>query len=75
MAAAMADLARRAQSGAHRRLNLEREAIAQIAPVRNDAVDDGALGVGLDQRRDEVELVHGDELEDFAAHLALRIAR
>src|SRR5580700_12105132 len=71
----MADLARGAQSRAHRRLKSEREAIAQIAPLRHDAADDGALGVGLDQWRDKVELVHGDKLEDFAAHLAVRIAR
>jgi hypothetical protein len=62
MAAAMADLARRAKSGAHRRLKSESEAIAQIAPLRHDPSDDGALGVRLDQWRDEVELVHGDEL-------------
>ena len=49
--------------------------VAQITPVGNDAADQRAFVLGLDQRSDEVELVHGHEFENLAAHLALRIAR
>jgi len=36
--------------------------------------DERALAIGLDQRSDQIELVQRDELENFIAHFALRIA-
>src|SRR5690242_10152555 len=49
---------------------LKRKPIAQILAVAHDAVDEAALGVRAQQRVDQVDLVHGDELEDFRADLA-----
>ena len=46
------------------------EAVAQILPLRHDAADQRALVFGFDQWPDQVELVHGNEFENLAAHLA-----
>jgi hypothetical protein len=54
---------------------LKREAIAQIAPLGQDAPDDGALAVVGDEIADEVDLVHGHELEDFLADVPARPPR
>jgi hypothetical protein len=53
---------------------LEREPVAQIAASRDDVGDQRALAVGFDQRSDQIELIEGDQLENFIAHFALRIA-
>jgi hypothetical protein len=53
----------------------KRISVAHIAPLGNNPLDNHALVSGLDQRRDQVDLVRGYKLKDFAAHLAERIAR
>jgi hypothetical protein len=54
---------------------LECKAIAQVLAAGDDAGHDGALAVVCDQWINEVDLVHGDELQDLGAHLTGRIAR
>lgn len=66
----MADLARGAQPGANCAMTSKCEAVPQILTLRHDAADQRALVFGFDQRSDQVELVHGNELENLAAHLA-----
>ena len=72
-AAAGADILVRAAERSGRRGSI-REAIAQIATIGEDALDERALPLVPDQGVDQVDLVHGDELEDFAADLAARPA-
>src|SRR5205085_11642520 len=56
-------------------VSLERETIAQIAPVGNDLRHDATLRLARHQGVDLVELVHGDELKHFDAHAAVGAAR
>jgi hypothetical protein len=49
-------------------LRLERKSVAQVAAIGDDARDEAALVVACDQRVDQIDLVHRDEFEDFAAH-------
>src|SRR5262249_53562513 len=58
-----------------RRSRLKRKPIPQILPARDNATDDRALAFTRDQGIDEIDLVHGDELQDFFADLSGRIAR
>src|SRR5262249_62261019 len=67
-AATVADLARGAPAAAD--VQLKRGAVAQVAAVGDDAPDQGALRIVGDEPVDQVDLVHGDELQDLAAHLA-----
>ena len=64
----MADLARGEAANAH--LSLECKSVAEVAAVGDDAGDDGAFLLACNQRIDQIDLVHGDELKDFTAHLA-----
>src|SRR5262245_56196360 len=68
MAAAVDHLARGSAAAAD--LWLERESVAQVAAIGDDARHQDALVVACDQRLDQVVLVHGNEYEDLAAHLA-----
>src|SRR5437763_16164329 len=54
---------------------LERETIAQIAPVGNNARDDATLGLIRDQHVELIELIHRDELKDLDTHRAVRMTR
>ena len=54
---------------------LERIAVAQVAAIGDDARDQGALPLVGDQRLDQIDLVHGDKLQDFVSHLARGVAR
>ena len=50
--------------------SLERKSVAEVAASGDDAGNQRAFLLACDQRIDQVDLVHGDELQDLAAHLA-----
>ena len=54
---------------------LKGETVAQIAAIRNDARNGRALCLVGDQTFNEIDLVHGNELEDLGAHAAVCVAR
>ena len=49
---------------------LKRESVAQVTTLGDDASDKAALTFGGKQVVDQIHLIHGDELQDFAAHFA-----
>ena len=51
------------------------ETVAQIASAGDDAGNDGAFGLGSDERINQIKLIHRHELKNFAADFALLVAR
>jgi len=47
----------------------------QVTPVGHNLGHDRAFSLGVDQRIDQIELIHRHKLENFAADFALLIAR
>ena len=68
----MADLARRHATATD--LRLEGKTVAQVAPTSHNARHQRALLLGTKQSLQGINLIHGDQLEDFAAHFACWIA-
>ena len=56
----MADLAR--GEAANPDLSLECKSVAEVAASGDDAGNDGAFLLACNQRIDQIDLVHGDEL-------------
>src|SRR3979411_1851800 len=54
---------------------LKVKTVTQILALLQNALQEGAVGVARHHRLDQIELVHGDELQDFGAGFSGRIAR
>src|SRR5581483_8916122 len=53
----------------------ESKPVKQVQPPSDDRHDNGLFGIVLDERRDEIDLIERHELENFAPHLPLAVAR
>ncbi len=59
---------------ARRQVRLEIEAVTQVLALLQDVLEEGTVLLVLHHRLDQVELVHGDQLQDLGARLAARVA-